>query len=99
MTRPIHLRLGGAYRITGFIADARVRINEGEGGGTGAERGDTFSPVMANGALNHCSNVEHDLKMVGRRKLSRAHSSGSLFYNTTRHMYGSHRALNGMLYQ
>jgi hypothetical protein len=34
---------------------------------------------MANGALNHCSNVAHDLKMDGSRKLSKAHNSGSLF--------------------
>ena len=40
---------------------------------------ETFSPVMAKGVLNHCSNVATDLKMVGRRKLSRAHSSGRLF--------------------
>lgn len=39
----------------------------------------TFSPVVAKGALNHCSNVEQDLKMEGRRKLRRAQSSGSLF--------------------
>jgi hypothetical protein len=39
----------------------------------------TFSPVVAKGALNHCSNVEDDLKMDGRRKFSKAHSSGSLF--------------------
>lgn len=39
----------------------------------------TLSPVMAKGALNHCSNVLQLLKMVGRRKLSRAQSSGSLF--------------------
>ncbi len=34
---------------------------------------------MANGALNHCSKVLQLLKMVGSRKLSSAHSSGSLF--------------------
>lgn len=39
----------------------------------------TLSPVMANGALNHCSKVLQLLKIVGRRKLSRAQSSGSLF--------------------
>lgn len=39
----------------------------------------TFSPVMANGALNHCSKVLQLLKIVGKRKLSRAQSSGSLF--------------------
>ena len=39
----------------------------------------TFSPVMAKGALNHCSKVLQLLKMVGRRKLSSAQSSGSLF--------------------
>ena len=41
----------------------------------------TFSPVIANGVLNHCSNVAQDLNMVGRRKLSRAQSSGRLFYS------------------
>lgn len=41
----------------------------------------TFSPVMAKGALNHCSNVLQLLKMVGRRKFSNAQSSGSLFCN------------------
>jgi hypothetical protein len=41
----------------------------------------TFSPVIANGALNHCSKVLQLLKMVGRRKLSRAQSSGSLFWS------------------
>ena len=51
---------------------------------------DTFSPVMAKGVLNHCSNVATDLKMVGRRKLSRAHSSGRLFCVVTR----SERKLN-----
>ena len=39
----------------------------------------TFSPVIANGVLNHCSNVATDLNMVGNRKLSRAHNSGRLF--------------------
>lgn len=39
----------------------------------------TFSPVVAKGALNHCSKVEHDLKMEGSRKLRSAHNSGSLF--------------------
>lgn len=39
----------------------------------------TFSPVMANGALNHCSKVLQLLKIVGSRKFSRAQSSGSLF--------------------
>ena len=41
----------------------------------------TFSPVMAKGALNHCSKVLQLLKIVGRRKLSSAQSSGSLFCN------------------
>ena len=41
----------------------------------------TFSPVMAKGVLNHCSKVLTDLKMVGRRKFKRAHSSGKLFWN------------------
>ena len=41
----------------------------------------TFSPVMAKGALNHCSKELHDLKMLGSRKFSRAHNSGSLFCN------------------
>lgn len=36
---------------------------------------------MANGALNHCSNVAHDLKMLGNRKFNKAHNSGSLFWN------------------
>ena len=39
----------------------------------------TFSPVIANGALNHCSNVEQDLKMLGSKKFNKAHNSGSLF--------------------
>ena len=39
----------------------------------------TFSPVVAKGALNHCSKVVQDLKMEGSRKFSKAHSSGSLF--------------------
>lgn len=39
----------------------------------------TFSPVMAKGALNHCSKVLQLLKMVGSRKLRSAQSSGSLF--------------------
>ena len=39
----------------------------------------TFSPVMANGALNHCSKVAQDLKIAGKRKFKRAHNSGSLF--------------------
>jgi hypothetical protein len=39
----------------------------------------TFSPVVANGALNHCSNVEQDLKMEGNKKFSKAQSSGNLF--------------------
>lgn len=34
---------------------------------------------MAKGALNHCSKVVQDLKMVGSRKLSRAQSSWRLF--------------------
>lgn len=41
----------------------------------------TLSPVMANGALNHCSKVLQLLKIVGSRKLRRAHSSGNLFCN------------------
>ncbi len=40
----------------------------------------TFSPVRANGALNHCSNVLHDLKMLGSKKFINAHNSGNLFY-------------------
>ena len=40
----------------------------------------TFSPVMAKGTLNHCSKVLHDLKIVGSRKLSRAHISSRLFW-------------------
>lgn len=39
----------------------------------------TFSPVVANGALNHCSNVLQDLNIEGNKKFKRAHSSGSLF--------------------
>ncbi|KAF3852224.1 hypothetical protein F7725_005579 [Dissostichus mawsoni] len=39
----------------------------------------TFSPVIAKGALNHCSKVMQLLNMVGSRKLSSAQSSGSLF--------------------
>lgn len=39
----------------------------------------TFSPVLAKGALNHCSNVWTLLNMWGRRKLRRDQSSGSLF--------------------
>lgn len=39
----------------------------------------TFSPVVANGALNHCSNVVTDLKILGNRKFSNAHNSGNLF--------------------
>lgn len=34
---------------------------------------------MANGALNHCSNVEQDLKILGSKKFNRAHNSGNLF--------------------
>ncbi len=41
----------------------------------------TFSHVVANGALNHCSNVVHDLNIDGRRKFNNAHNSGSLFCN------------------
>ena len=39
----------------------------------------TFSPVIANGALNHCSKLAHDLKMLGSKKFSSAHNSGNLF--------------------
>ena len=39
----------------------------------------TFSPVIAKGVLNHCSNVVHDWKMEGSIKFIRAHSSGRLF--------------------
>ena len=39
----------------------------------------TFSPVTANGALNHCSKVLQALKMEGSKKLRRAHNSGNLF--------------------
>jgi len=39
----------------------------------------TFSPVMANGALNHCSKELQDLKILGRRKFNKAHNSGNLF--------------------
>ena len=39
----------------------------------------TFSPVLAKGALNHCSKVWTLLKMWGSRKFRRDHSSGSLF--------------------
>ena len=39
----------------------------------------TFSPVMAKGALNHCSKVLQDLKMEGSRKFMSAHNSGKLF--------------------
>lgn len=35
---------------------------------------------MANGALNHCSKFAHDLNILGSKKLSSAHNSGSLFY-------------------
>ena len=45
----------------------------------------TFSPVMANGALNHCSKVLQDLNMDGNRKFKSAHNSGRLFYTTYRH--------------
>ena len=41
----------------------------------------TFSHVVANGALNHCSNVVQDLKIDGKRKFNRAHNSGNLFCN------------------
>ena len=34
---------------------------------------------MANGALNHCSKVLTDAKMLGSKKFSNAHSSGNLF--------------------
>jgi len=46
----------------------------------------TFSPVIANGVLNHCSKVLQDLKMSGSKKFMRAQSSGRLFWeerNTT----------------
>uniref|UniRef100_A0A915IT37 Uncharacterized protein n=1 Tax=Romanomermis culicivorax TaxID=13658 RepID=A0A915IT37_ROMCU len=36
----------------------------------------TFSPVVAKGALNHCSKLLQHLKIDGNRKLSSAHSSG-----------------------
>ena len=39
----------------------------------------TFSPVIAKGALNHCSKVLQDLKIVGRRKFNKAHNSGKRF--------------------
>lgn len=38
-----------------------------------------FSPVVAKGALNHCSKVLTDLKIDGSRKFRSAQSSGSLF--------------------
>ena len=39
----------------------------------------TFSPVIAKGALNHCSKVLQDLKIVGSKKFNSAHSSGRRF--------------------
>jgi len=39
----------------------------------------TFSPVIAKGALNHCSKLLQHLKIDGSKKFSNAHSSGSLF--------------------
>jgi hypothetical protein len=55
----------------------------------------TFSPVVANGALNleikihklfdktahHCSKVPQELKIEGSKKFNSAQSSGSLFCN------------------
>lgn len=41
----------------------------------------TFSPVVANGALNHCSNVLQDLNIEGNKKFNKAHNSGNLFCN------------------
>jgi len=40
-----------------------------------------FSPVVAKGALNHCSNVLQDLKIDGNKKFKSAHNSGNLFCN------------------
>mmetsp|Transcript_29864 Transcript_29864/g.74636 ORF Transcript_29864/g.74636 Transcript_29864/m.74636 type:complete len:235 (-) Transcript_29864:978-1682(-) len=37
------------------------------------------APAAARGAENHCSNVSDELKILGRRKLSSAHSSCSEF--------------------
>lgn len=33
---------------------------------------------MANGSLNHYSNVVHDFKIVGNKRLSKAHNSGTM---------------------
>ena len=41
----------------------------------------SWPPVFANGVLNHSSKEVTDLKMVGRTKLSSAHSSGKLFWS------------------
>jgi len=38
------------------------------------------SHLSANGALNHSSKFSTELKIVGSRKLSRAHSSCKLFW-------------------
>jgi len=53
---------------------------------------DTFSPVIANGALNHCSKLAHDLKILGNKKFSNAHNSGNLFCHSQQHSinYTSH---------
>jgi len=47
----------------------------------------TFSPVIANGALNHCSKLAHDLKILGNKKFSSAHSSGNLFCHIHTYIY------------
>lgn len=63
-----------------FHVHPQDKATEGKSRISGHTEGElTLSPVMANGALNHCSKVLQLLKIVGRRKLSRAQSSGSLF--------------------
>jgi hypothetical protein len=38
------------------------------------------SPAEANGALNHCSKLSTELKMLGNKKFNKDHSSGKEFY-------------------
>jgi len=47
----------------------------------------TFSPVIAKGALNHCSKVLQDLNIDGSKKFSKAHNSGRLFYSVKHEQY------------